>query len=229
MKFTYTLIRQLLLPRAKASGIGISLVLLLLLSSGCASRKPLPYEHSAAVQAAAGAPLLSVKPMVDERPDRRKDRTDSVLAIPACVDVVIAAELERSGLFSKVVLVTNELSPKGFMLEGKLRDFRWEVPNYEQKVGTATVLSVVSGGIGGMIYGSTGTDVLGHATIRFVLRDLKENRVLLDQEYKETVTEETTKLACDTPKTCRAMASKALKSVLDRFKEDAARLDLQTK
>ncbi len=204
---------------------GVMLLLVVLAGSGCITQKPLPFAHSPPAVAPANAPALSVLPTKHERPE--KDNMDKVLALPACMDPVLVTELERSGLFSCVRLETNGTPAAGYVVQGRLRDLRWEVPDYDAMLGTVFVVSFLTGGIGGVIYGSTSTDVFGHATVHFVVSDAQGTRVFLDRDYVATAKEKKSKFKCDTPGTYRLVAAKAYKEVLDRFKDDVRQLDLK--
>ena len=108
------------------------------------------------------------------------------------------------------------------ILNGELHRFAWEVPNYKRIVGTAAAVSFATGGIGGLAYGSTSTDVHGHVRVRFVVKKKESEVAALDKEYEATVTEKKAKLNSDLPKTRRAIVARALKDVMEQFKADLA-------
>ena len=149
---------------------------------------------------------------------------DKVLKLPDCIDSVLVTELQGAGLFKKVGLSTNGVVADRYLLEPSLVDLRWEVPDYKRKVGTAFTISLLTGGIGGVAYGASGTDVLGHATLRVKLTDTQQKQVVLERQYQATAKDNRSKFGCDTPDTYRDMAARALKQVVEDLKKDLREL-----
>jgi hypothetical protein len=205
--------------------LGVGLLLVSLFGSGCVSQQPLPFAYSTPVPASVGAPKLTVLPTQDER--LKHDDMDKVLKLPECLDPVIVKELDDSGLFGSVELNTNEVPKTGYLLQCRINELRWEVPNYGRLVGTVGVVSVLTGGVGGVIYGSTDTDVLGHANVHFNLTNLQGNQMLLDRDYIATITEKKAKLNCDTPATYREVAAKSFQTTIEQFEKDVRHMSLK--
>lgn len=145
---------------------------------------------------------------------------DKALKLPDCLNPVVVKELDGSGLFSSVELNTNEAPKTGYLLTCKINELRWEVPNYDHLLDTVGVVSFLTGGVGGVIYGSTDTDVLGHAEIRFSLTNLDSGEMLLNRDYAATITEKKAKLRCDTPATYREVAAKSFQTTIAAFEKD---------
>jgi hypothetical protein len=206
------------MKNSRALNCGLLLFGLAIAGMGCATHKPLPFAFSPATPLNANGPILTVRPVQDDR--GVKDNMDKTLALPTCLDPVLVTELERSGLFSRVELSTNSQPAAGYVLQGKLNRLQWEVPGYDRILVTIGIVSFLTGGVGGVIYGSTPADVLGHATVHFTLTDAEGKRILLDREYVATETRSRAKLASDLPSTYRERAATAFKSVLEQFKED---------
>lgn len=202
---------------------GLAFIFLSLLCVGCVSQKPLPFQFSTLQSSPASAPKLLISPVTDQR--SKKDTMDKVIEIPAALDVVLVKELQNVGLFSSVTNPSSNF-PKSYQIQTVLKDLRWEVPNYNRTVGTTFAISLLTGGIGGIAYGSTGIDVLGHAKMQFTLTDSKK-KLLLDREYDATFTERKAKLNCDTPDTYREVAAGALKNVIEKLTVDLRELQLQ--
>jgi hypothetical protein len=194
----------------------------ILLTCGCVSPKPLPYQFSQPLPPPADAPELAVAPAKSVR--SVEDNMDKVLKIPECLDAVLVKELEGAGIFKKVTLNSEGIAADRYLLEPSLIDLRWEVPDYKRKVSTAFTLSLLTGGIGGVGYGVTGTDVFGHATLRVKLTDTQQKRVILERDYQATAKDNRSKFSCDTPATYREMAAGALKEVIEELKKDLRNL-----
>jgi hypothetical protein len=199
-----------------------AILILLMVTSGCISPKPLPYQFAAPNPVPSQAPEPALAPAKNARPT--KDTMDKVLELPACIDAVMVKELEGSGVFKKVTLTTNGVASAEYLLEPSLLELRWEVPDYGRKVGTTFAISFLTGGIGGLGYAATGTDVFGHATLRAKLTDSRSKAVMLEREYHATAKDNRAKLNCDTPNTYREMAASALKQIMEQLKDDLRKL-----
>lgn len=189
------------------------------------TRKPLPYQHSAAKAAPGKAPKLVVRPTASLQ--STNDIMCKLLYLPECLDTALMTELRNSGLFSSVELQTNAAPVEAYVLQTTLKDLRWEVPHYDRILGTTFAVSLFTGGIGGIIYGCTGTEVLGHSSLHFTVTDTRVAGTLLDRDYSGTTTLRKAKLSCDTAPTRREVAAGALKDVIDDLQADLQQLNLQ--
>lgn len=171
------------------------------LGCGCVSQKPLPFAYGTPLPARASGPGLAVMTSESVRP--AKSVEDEVLKIPQCVDPVTVKELQGVGLFSTVTLCTNSTPKNGYVLHSQLKELRWNVPNHDAMVTTTFIVSFFTGGIGGVIYGCTDTDVFGYADVHFRLENAQTRETVLDRDFKATEKRRTTKLSCDLPDTVR--------------------------
>jgi hypothetical protein len=200
------------------SGKILAVTILLLVTSGCLSQKPLPYAAVSRNVVPTG-PRLQVLPVEDKR--LAKDELDKLLEIPKCVEQALVAEMEGVGLFQSVA--NGSPGGTGYTLRVVLEDFRWEVPKYDALVGKAFGISIATGGLGGLIYGSTDTPVLGHTTMLVVLSSPQSE--LINKRYVGRVEEERAKLNCDTASTRREMAAKGLADAIRQFKADVLQVE----
>jgi hypothetical protein len=203
----------------------LAALVVVLLGCGCVSQKPLPFAHGTPLPAPAGGPSLAVIPTQNLR--STKDNEDKVLQIPECMDPVTVKELQGIGVFSAVELCTNSTPENGYTLHTQLKELRWEVPNHDTIVTTAFVVSLFTGGIGGVIYGSTGTDVFGYANVHFRLENAQTSQPLLDRDFTATEKRRTTKLVCDTPDTLREVSAGALRTIFNQLEAELKELDLK--
>jgi hypothetical protein len=203
--------------------LGIA-ILLAVTAIGCVSQKPLPFNYSALKAAPESAPSLDVRPTESQR--FAKDKMDKVVDLPDGLNHIILRELKNSGLFRNVEMKVPSTSTTNYSLQATLKELRWNVPNYKQELATTTTISALTGGIGGLAYGSTGIDVHGIARVQFVLKNQRGGTVL-NREYSSTFTERKSKMNCDTPATYREVAAGALKEVLNQFTRDVQQLNLQ--
>jgi hypothetical protein len=203
--------------------------LLLLVSTlmvGCATRQPFDYPYPAPAASKAGSGSLAIQAVVDHRGG--SNELDKVLFIPSGLDRIVDREVESTGRFANTVQLTNGVARgnEDFLLDVTLRKLEWEIPNHDQMVGIVFGLSLVTGGVGGVIYGSTSTDVMGHAQIAFKLSRPSTGKVLLEREYTGDVQRRVTKFNCDTPKTGRRLAGAAVRNVMEQFNRDLDNLVL---
>lgn len=203
--------------------------LLLLVSTlvvGCATRQPFVYSYPTPAAHKADSPSLAVGPVIDQR--GQSNELDKILYIPRGLDEIVAREVESTGSFAHAASLTNGMARanEDFLLNVKLNKLEWEIPNHAQMVGIVFTLSLFTGGIGGIIYGCTSTEILGHAQIDFKLSKPSTGNVLLERQYTGEVKETVTKLSCDTPGTGRVLAGKAVKQIMEQFKGDLNNLAL---
>jgi hypothetical protein len=187
---------------------------------GCATKPPvisLPYEMPATsmgsnVASASGAEIDIVQ-------DTRADRSLDMFLSERPSDLLrraLAAELISTGVFPTVAPEASASSPSRFIIEVNLCDVSWAVPNHDRMVKTAFWTSFLTGGIGGIAYGSTDTPVYGHAVVSLKLWDRVNGKVLLEQTFDATHEEHKAKLACDTLQTRAQVMALALKDVLNK-------------
>jgi hypothetical protein len=189
--------------------------------TGCITQKPLPFVYSPAKNPSPDAPALQLTPLRDGR--RTKDGMDKVLDLPKALDAVLEQELRNSGLFSKVEVDQTAAGTRDIKLTGLVNKLQWEVPSHGRKVATAAAISFATGGIGGVIYGSTDTEVFGHAQFHFTVTS-STNSILLDRDYTATAEEKKAKLNCDTPATFREVAAKAFRLIVDQLTADLQKI-----
>ncbi|HWN97262.1 MAG TPA: hypothetical protein VNT99_19680, partial [Methylomirabilota bacterium] len=183
--------------------------------TGCQAPK-LSYK-TPAPQLNPSGPALTVLSLVDARTNKAMDK---VLAEGYLheIQAAVADELRSMAMFRTVTVASNVPAPQAeFEIIPTLRRLDWEVPGYNAMLGKTFLISLLTGGIGGAIYISTGTDVYGHAEMSFELRASPAAPVL-QNGYAATVTNEMAKAKSDFPKTKAGMASQALEATLAELK-----------
>ncbi len=105
-----------------------------------------------------------------------------------------------------------------------LEEMKWEVPNYDRILATAFVTSLLTGGVGGVIYGSTKVDVYGDTTLKIKIIEQDTGKILIDKDYKAHIKERKAKLSCDTSTTKSEICGKSLKAAMELFKIDLAKI-----
>lgn len=183
--------------------------------SGCAGGPkvvPFPYAMPMAAAAAPQQPAAAIQTVVDRRADRS---LDPFLAEPPVelVKQAVAAEFASAALFSHVA---TEPAPARIGIAVELLDLSWAVPNHDRMMKTAFWTSFLTGGIGGLAYGSTETPVLGHASIHFKVSDQTTGRALFDDTVEAVHQEKMAKLKCDTLETRANIMAAALKDALTK-------------
>ncbi len=205
----------------------LSLVLLAVLLAGCATRKPSVYEFPPRTPPADGAKSLGALPATSER--YASNDLDKILNIPQGLDEVVLKEMESTGRFSYAIPVTKLGASKDstdFVLHVTLKQLDWEIPDRDAINGTTFGVTVATGAIGGLVYGSTSTEVKGRATMALKLTNSK-GWVVLNKEYSGRADMKVAKMNCDTPATGRKVAGKAVKDIMDQFKKDLSQVNLQ--
>lgn len=198
----------------------LSLILLVVFCGvGCVSQKPLPYSYSMPQTRPAAGPRLVVAEVNDQR---IQDDMDKVVKVGEQVQEVVRKEMEAAGIFREV-MERAEDDGASFTLKPTITELRWEVPNYDRIIANSLIFGFATGAVGGVIYGSTGTDVYGYSAMHFVL--LRGDKEVLNKEYQAKIIERKTKMACDLPSTYREVAAKALQRIMQEFKSDLQKVD----
>jgi len=129
---------------------------------GCAGRVPLQYDHPA-VRLNPDGSVIGCRNTDDRRADRALDEVLEGGSTRA-VDGAIQEEVASTGIARSVLVLpgvapssSEDLAKRGVsvVIEPALVEMAWEVPDYEQLQTTTFILSVLTGGIGGLIYAST--------------------------------------------------------------------------
>lgn len=202
--------------------------LFVLFLSGCAS-VPLHYDHPNSGKPSSTQLKIALTYPDDKRLDR--ESMDKVLKNNLVDDLskIIAEEIQSTGLFSEVVPIAKEIPPDkapevckemDLIMHSCLTNMAWEVPDYEEIQTTSFLVGFAFGLAGGVVYGMTKTDVYGNANLKITVFRQNTRDKLIDKDYVARVKERMAKLNCDSFETRSTMAGKAIKSVMDQFKED---------
>jgi hypothetical protein len=200
----------------------LSPIVAALFISGCASSRQivrLPYEMPASRTTVAS--LTAPSAIITTVGDARDNLLLNQFLDEPPTDFLrkaLAAELLSSGAFSQVTPRPEGAPPhrENFVIEMELRDVSWAVPNHGKIVKTAFWASFLTGGIGGLAYGSTETPVYGHAAIGVKLTARATGKVLLDETLEATCEEKAAKLKCDTPTTQSRVMAAALRNAVKK-------------
>lgn len=183
--------------------------------SGCASgpRTTALKTRPTAFAAAHSRPAKDVKVAVV---DKREDRSlDIILAKQATEEV---ADSIRAGLRDSKVITIAADGGDTWEVTGTLVRLDWFVPNYQSMLKKAFATSFLTGGIGGIAYGSTSTPVQGNAVIKVTVT--RAGAELLSREYAGLHEESLAKLKCDTLETKSRVAGLAVADAVDKFLKD---------
>ncbi len=200
-------------------------IIAILVCTGCATKKPFMYEDSVNTSSIPKTNLtVSVNSIQDKREDEKK--IDEIYESDPITEIqsIITKELVSTGLFSLVTGLPdpneNQNKKMDILITPSLLKMDWYVPDYEAIIGSAFVVSALTGGIGGAIYGSTETDVYGNIKFHVKILDNKTNEIILDQTYEGSYEEKLAKFSCDTPETKSRVVGKSLKLAIEKFKKD---------
>ena len=131
---------------------------------------------------------------------------------------IIYTELMSTGLFKEIVF--NDSSDTDITIEPSLTRMEWKVPNYGQMQGKAFAAGAFTGLVGGMIYGSTKTDVYGDTSLYVKIVENDTGKIIIDKEYEGHCEEKMAKLNCDSTETKAKMVGNSLKKALEALKVD---------
>jgi hypothetical protein len=186
----------------------LQIVLIVTVGSGCAGA---PRTTALKVDAPAASPTRALGSVEVSVNDARVDRSlDEILSNrPADVtrEAIITAINGLKALNGQSHLATMS------QLSVELERLDWLVPGYEAMLRKAYLTSFLTGGLGGLAYGSTDTTVQGHATLKIRMR--QSGREVLNKEYVGFYEEKIDKLRCDSLETKSRVAGLALSSAIE--------------
>jgi len=192
------------------------LVPVLALLAACANQGPKTTElrtNATSYVAKTPAQVADFRITID---DARTDQSlDSILSNrPSNVarDAIIAAVKTSN------VLKLQSHSEVIWSVEGELTRLDWFVPGYDAMLKKALVSSILTGGLGGIAYGSTETPVQGNAVLR--IRLMQSGQEVLNREYVGFYEERIKKLNCDTIETKSRVAGLALSDAVEKLVKD---------
>jgi hypothetical protein len=197
------------------------------LGTGCVSKPPkavLPYAWPETPAASATAVPAKPTATLTTMEDRREDRVlEAFLAepMPETIKRILAAELTHENIFSSVSLPGGTGAGKAdFELGVIVEDVSWAVPHYERMLQTAFWTSFLTGGVGGVAYGSTNTPVFGRAAFTLTATRATDHRVVFQKRVEALHEEKMAKFSSDTLNTRLHMTSTALKKAMEQLRTD---------
>ncbi|HEY1266772.1 MAG TPA: hypothetical protein VGH16_05910 [Candidatus Binatia bacterium] len=200
-------------------------ITLLVMLCGCgASKLPFNYAYSSR-ETPTGNVVVAIQGVRDNRTDREIDKIYAN-SPSSDLNTILKEEISGTGLVKSVVVKDSSISAADLRSSGAnflvipiLKELRWEVPGYDTIKTLAFTTSFLTGGVGGLIYGSTPTDVYGIAELSIQVVDLNSADVL-DKAYTGRIEDRRAKLVSDTPGTKNEMVTRALKEAVDKFRAD---------
>jgi hypothetical protein len=180
--------------------------------SGCASGPP-PKAALQITRTAFKAPsaIPAEKISVDVIDVRNESSLDAILNDSSSNQIrgAILNSLNDSGLFSQ-----SDGAGTHFLIRAEIVKLQWFVPGYEAMLKKVFVTSFLTGGLGGVAYGSTETEV--HGICELVIKVDANGRQVLCSSYAEQHIEKMVKLKCDTMDTKSRVAGIAVSRALDK-------------
>lgn len=200
-------------------------IILLVVFCGCGATKlPFTYTYSSR-ETPTGDVVVALQGIRDNRTDREIDKIYANSPSNE-LNTILKEEISGTGMIKSVAVKessgsADDLRSSGanFVVIPILKELRWEVPGYDTIKTLAFTTSFLTGGVGGMIYGSTSTDVYGIAELSIRVVDVNSADVL-DKAYTGRIEDRKAKLVCDTPGTKSEMVGRALKEAVDKFRAD---------
>jgi hypothetical protein len=194
----------------------ILLLLLVAMLNGCASGGPRTIALQTKATSFAAQHSIEASALKVTVSDQRADRSiDQILSqkVPDTIKEVIDQSLRET----KAITIQPAIDAP-IEIVGELTKLEWFVPGYDAMLKKVFVASFLTGGLGGVAYGSTETPVRGNVMIK--LKALKSGRELLNREYAGVHEEKMAKLKCDVMATKSRMAGFALSDAVEKFVKD---------
>lgn len=196
--------------------IPLLLIAITALLSGCANGPakkatlPItPTQFRASTETKTAQVAISVE-------DKRADNSlDAILELPA--DQQLTQALQAAIVQSKL-LSENATSKDALDISVSMNKLEWFVPGYKAMIKKAFATSFLTGGLGGLAYGSTDTEVHGLCELTITVK--WNGEALLTKTYSDAHIEKMAKLKCDSMQTKSRMAAISVSHVVDAFLPD---------
>lgn len=199
------------------------LVCSILLTCGCAAKSKFVYDQPVEHAGKGTGSIVAALGQISDKRTSEKEIDKYYDGEPLKdIQSMLENELLSTNLFERVVTVTDAGAgvKADVIIDPSLTRLDWEVPDYEALKRKAFVTSLLTGGVGGAIYGSTDTDVYGDSGIQLRVTEQATGKVLLDKSYSGHHEEKMVKFKCDIPETRVAMAGKSLRKAIEAIKSD---------
>ena len=198
-------------------GFSILLAIVVLFLSGCATNRAivsLPYTMPALGDdtPSPSSEYTGAIKVIDYRQERSVDMFLSE-PVDEFVTKALEAELSSIGAFASILPQGSRPAPD-YLVEIYLHEITWAVPNHKGMVKTAFWTSFLTGGVGGLIYGSTDTPVFGHVSVDLKIKESSTNTIVLEESLEGLHEEKIAKLKSDTLTTKARVIAMALKNAL---------------
>ncbi len=197
--------------------------LCIILLAGCATKSQFIYDHPDENTLASQQELIAlVMPVNDLREDEKE--IDQIFADDPLLEIqkIIKEEIASTGYFSEVIL-QQENQPvvnADIIFVPHLRKMQWMVPDYDDMIGKVYIISFLTGGIGGVAYGSTETDVIGDVELKLEIIEQSTNDVLHEKIHSGHHKQKMAKMNCDAPETKATVVGKSLKNAMVELSSD---------
>lgn len=196
----------------------LTVIVSLALFSGCSTppRQSLSYIPDTTL--GSDPHQLNNRFKVDRITDNRMNRD-----LDALFETTATDEIERI-LKDRFGAMPTHNTP--YRISGTLHTLSWEIPNYNAMVRNAFTVSMLTGGIGGIAYGSTTTPVFGNIDIEYTVKDSISGITVFTNRYTVKHEEKRKKLSSDTPLAKAEITSQALSKSIQMFAQDLSQFYL---
>jgi len=192
--------------------------------SGCAGKSPFIYEDNSSSNLKADGPSIAIQYIIDKRTGDTD--IDESFETDPLIDMsnILKNEIESTGYFSNVYLIEENSSYLNtdhfYIIRPYLINMKWEIPNYEDMIGNLMFISLITGGLGGIIYGSTETDVLGDVSLNIVMENKYSGHVLIDKQYNGHSKKSYSKFVSDSNFKKSRVIGYAFSEIMSKLKSD---------
>jgi hypothetical protein len=205
---------------SKFISVLILIMVVIIIAGSCATTTQFVYEHPEIPPQSSRGKIVGFFSIDDQREDSKEiDKVYGDFPVGA-LNQIIEEEIKSTGLFEQVLIIPEEMlddkeylnqTGADFFVRTGLLEMKWEVPDYETKISKITAASFLGGLAGGLIYGSSNTEVWANTKLNFILTDVKSGKHVLNKDYEGHYVEEMKLLECDTPSTKAYVVGKSLK------------------
>lgn len=195
----------------------------ILLTCGCAAKSKFVYDQPLEHTGKGTGSIVAALGQISDKRTSEKEIDKNYDGEPLKdIHSMLENELLSTNLFERVVTVADAGAgvKADVIIDPSLTRLDWEVPDYNALKVKAFMAGLLTGVVGGVIYGSTDTDVYGDSGIQLRVTEQATGKVLLDKSYSGHHEETMIKFKCDIPETKVSMAGKSLRKAIEAIKSD---------
>ena len=165
------------------------------------------------------AKSITVNKFTDSRSDKKIDKSLKKHPLDT-MRVILQNELSSMSCVKAIELKndSSDQTTTDLFLDLTIKELKWKVPDYKQKVAASAGMGFAFGLIGGLACSSRKTDVHGFITLHYQIKN--SDSVLVKKTIEEMITIQERLMNCDTRKTKARVIGLVYEKAIQKIKKE---------